>query len=94
MRTAAYWVVRSLQAWDALIQAGILVYVFGDSQHGISLALTVLILPLSQHQMRSWAVYDSHRIGGATEVNRNVLAAQATTFALCCVLFEGERGSV
>jgi exopolysaccharide biosynthesis polyprenyl glycosylphosphotransferase len=87
VRTAAYWVVRSLQAWDALIQAGILVYVFGDSQHGISLALTVLILPLSQHQMRGWAVYDSHRIGGATEVNRNVLAAQATTFGLCCVLF-------
>ena len=87
MRTAAYWVVRSLQVLDALVQACILVYLFGDHQHGLSLALTLFILPLSQHQMRRLAVYDSHRIGGATEVIRNVLAAQATTFGVCGILF-------
>lgn len=79
--------VRSLQVLDAVVQACILVYLFGDHQHGVSLALTLLILPLSQHQMRQLAVYDSHRIGGATEVIRNVLAAQATTFGVSGVLF-------
>lgn len=84
MRGIAHWVVRGLPAVDAVLQAVLLALLFPRSTNGAAeLVICLLIIPLSQHFLRGFGVYDSHRMEGIGDVTRKVFAGQLLTFFIC-----------
>ena len=78
--------MRGLPALDAVLQALLLALLFPRSATASAgLVFCLLIIPLSQHFLRSFGVYDSHRMEGIGEITRRIFAAQLLTFSICLV---------
>ena len=78
-----------LPAIDAAMQAALLAAVFAGSvsRHKALVEIScLLVIPLTQHCLRSFGVYDSHRMEGAAEVIRKIFAAGLVSFGFFLTL--------
>ena len=85
MRGISYCIVRSLPAIDAVTIAVLLAGVGGAALRGASpftIALVLLVVPVTQAFLARSGVYDSHRVEAAHEIVRHVLLAHLAAAAL------------